>query len=105
VDLTAISGEAAGDGGIAHGAILAEFAEAVWDDDEARLEAARQAVIDAMGPAALIDAAGVAATFNAIDRIADSTGIPIDAARIEPTADFRASLGIDAFPSRTAQEG
>ncbi len=57
-----------------------------------RGEDARQAVIDAMGPAALVDAAAVAATFSTIDRIADSTGIPIDAARIEPTADFRASL-------------
>lgn len=62
--------------------------------------AAQTAIVDALGPAALVDSAGVAATFNAIDRIADSTGIPIDEERLEPTAGFREALGIDAFPSR-----
>lgn len=104
MDLTTISGEADGDGGVTHGALLAEFAEAVWDDDEGRLDAARKAVIETLGPAALVDSAGIAATFNAIDRIADSTGIPIDEVRLEPTADFRAALGIDAFPSRAARD-
>lgn len=103
MELAVVSGQVAGDGGVAHGAILVEFAEAVWDDDDARLDAARRAVIDVLGPAALVDSAGIAATFNAIDRVADSTGIPIDEVRLEPTAAFRASLGIDAFPSRTSQ--
>ena len=104
VDLNAVIGEADGDGGIAHGEILARFAEAAGGDDAEELIAARQGVIDALGTDALVDACGVAATFNAIDRVADSTGIPIDEARLEPTADFRESLGIDAFPSRSAAE-
>jgi alcohol dehydrogenase class IV len=102
VDLNSIIGEADGDGGIPHGAILAAYAEAVLGDDGDRLDAARERVRDAMGDAALVDAAAVAATFNAIDRVADATGIPIDEERLEPTAGFRKDLGIDAFPSRTS---
>tara|TARA_Y100001970_G_scaffold293651_1_gene441958 strand:- start:237 stop:443 length:207 start_codon:yes stop_codon:yes gene_type:complete len=63
------------------------------------LDAARNYVVEAIGSEALVDACGVAATFNAIDRVADATGIPIDEARLEPTADFREFLGINSFPS------
>ena len=49
---------------------------------------------------AVADSAAVAAGFNAIDRVADATGIPIDEDRLAPTASFRRDLGIDAFPSR-----
>ena len=35
--------------------------------------------------------------FNAIDRVADATGIPLDPERLDSTADFRAELGIDGF--------
>jgi hypothetical protein len=103
VDLNAIIGEADGDGGILHGELLGRFAEAVVSDDPAALTSARQETLDTLGPEALVDACGVAATFNAIDRVADSTGIPIDEVRLEPTAEFRESLGINAFPSRQAQ--
>lgn len=72
-------------------------------NDAAALESARAAVIDTLGTDALVDAAAVAAIFNAIDRVADATGVPIDEDRLAPTADFRKSLGIDAFPSRLAQ--
>ena len=65
---------------------------------------ARSAVRDKMGGEALVDAAAVAATFNAIDRVADATGIPIDEERLEPTAGLRKELGIDAFPSQTKNQ-
>ncbi len=68
-------------------------------DDPAALGEARAALIAAMGTEAMVDASAVAAMFNAIDRVADSTGCPIDEDRLEPTADFRESLGISAFPS------
>ena len=101
VDLKGVIGDAAGDGGVAHGQILVEFAEAVMGADATRLADAGQAVRAALGDAALVDSAAVAAGFNAIDRIADGTGIPIDEERLASTADFRKELGIDAFPSRT----
>ena len=47
-----------------------------------------------------VAACGVAVTTNAIDRVADPIGIPIDEARMEPTAGFRESLGVNAFPSQ-----
>ena len=68
-------------------------------DDGHALIAARRDVLEALGPEALVDACDVAATFDPIDRLADSTGIPIDEVRLEPTADFRESLGINEFPS------
>ncbi len=103
IDLVSVIGEADGDGGITNGAILAAFAEAILGDDADRLDAAREGVRDALGAAALVDAAAVAANFDAIDRVADATGIPIDEERLEPTAAFRKELGIDAFPSRNDQ--
>tara|TARA_A100001037_G_scaffold176898_1_gene158605 strand:+ start:1032 stop:1205 length:174 start_codon:yes stop_codon:yes gene_type:complete len=47
-----------------------------------------------------VAARGVAATINTIYRVADSIGILIAEARMEPTTDFRKSLGINAFPSQ-----
>ena len=44
----------------------------------------------------------IVATFNAIDRVADATGTPIDEERMETTAEMRAQLGIDRFPSATS---
>lgn len=94
-----IIGEANDGGGIPAGDILARFAEAIVGDDDAALAAARNDVIDTLGADAFVDACSVASMFNAIDRVADSTGIPIDEDRLEPTAEFRESLGITAFPS------
>jgi hypothetical protein len=94
-DLTLLTG-ASGDGNIPHGALLVRFAEAVIGDDSA-LPGIRGEIREKLGDAALIDAAAVAATFNAIDRVADSTGIPIEDAKAAATADFRSALGIDAF--------
>ena len=95
-DLTLLTG-AAGDGNIPHGALLVAFAEAVLGSDEAGLSAVRSDVRARMGDAALVDAAAIVATFNAIDRVADSTGIPIEDGKAAATADFRAALGINAF--------
>ena len=97
IDFNAILGETDGDVGIPHADILVEFTEAVWGDDDARLEAARRAIIDAMGAAALVDASGITATFNAIDRVADSTGIPLEDFKAEETEGLREDLGLNAF--------
>jgi hypothetical protein len=51
----------------------------------------------ALGIKGLVDAAAVVGFFNAIDRVADATGIPLDPERLESTADFRAELCIDGF--------
>jgi hypothetical protein len=84
-------------GGVAHGGTLVAFAEAVLGDDEPALAAARAALADALGNEALVDAAGVVGLFNAIDRVADATGIPLEPEKAAATSDFRAALGIDGF--------
>lgn len=90
-------GAAADDSGIPQGGLLVEFAEAVLGSDDPHLARVRLKLTETLGTDALVDAAAVVANFNAIDRIADATGIPIDAERVELTADLRAELGIDAF--------
>ena len=95
-DLNLLTG-AGGDGNIQHGALLVSFADAVLGTDDQRLNEVRAAIGSRMGSAALIDAAAIVATFNAIDRVADATGIPIEDNKAELTADIRAALGINAF--------
>lgn len=95
-DLNLLTG-AGGDGNIAHGALLVSFADAVLGTDDRRLDEIRAAIRSRMGDAALVDAAAIVATFNAIDRVADATGIPIEDAKAESTADIRAALGINQF--------
>jgi hypothetical protein len=94
-DLTLLTG-GSGDGNIPHGALLVRFAEAVLGDDQA-LPGIQVEIRQKLGDAALVDAAAIVATFNAIDRVADSTGIPIEDAKAEATADFRSTLGINTF--------
>ncbi len=96
-DLSAVLGDSGKDTGIPHADVLIRLAETAIGHDEAATASARAAVIDQMGAAALVDAAAVAANFNAIDRIADSIGIPLEADKAATSADFRAELGIDGF--------
>ena len=92
-----------GDGGIPHGALIIEFAEAVLGGDAERLQRARQAIVAAMGADALVDAAGVAGLFNAIDRVADATGTPLEPAKADDTTSLRDAIGIDAFDAARAR--
>lgn len=85
------------DGGVPHGALLSAFGEAVIGDDAERTARAAAAIKDAMGDAALVDAAGVAGLFNAIDRVADSTGAPLEDWKAADTEDLRAEIGINDF--------
>jgi hypothetical protein len=95
-DLNAVTEGGQRDAGVPNGRRLVEFAEAVIGDDDAVLAAARAALGAVIGPDGLVDAAGVVGLFNAIDRVADATGIPLEAEKLAASADFRAALGIDA---------
>ncbi len=94
-DLTAITG--GGDGALPHGGELNAFVEAILARDPAAIAAARMAVADAMGEAAMVDAAATIAAFNAYPRAADATGIPLEDAKREATAELRHELGLDAL--------
>ena len=80
-----------------NGRVLIAFAEAVLSEDDSALMRARSALEVALGPAGLADAAAVVGLFNAIDRVADATGIPLEDDKAAASADFRAALGVDRF--------
>ena len=103
IDFNAILGETDGDVGIPHADILVEFTEAVWGDDDTRLMTARKEIVGVMGEDALVDASGITATFNAIDRVADLTGIPLEDSKAEDTADLREELRINVFETGNAR--
>lgn len=52
-----------------------------------------------MGPAALVDAAAIVATFQQMDRIADATGIALDAMVDVASQDVQTELGLASFAS------
>ena len=51
---------------------------------------------------AVIDTAAVVGTFNAIDRIADACGIPIEEYKEEAYVDLRGELDVDTFREERA---
>jgi len=79
------------------GGQLAAFAEALVDGAADVIAEAIRNLRAAVGDDGWVDAAGVAATFNGIDRLADATGIPLEEMKAEASADFRGAIGIEAF--------
>jgi hypothetical protein len=98
LDLRTVAG-AEGDGGVPHGAELAAFAAAALGRDAGALARARSELAARVGPAGVVDAAAVVANFEMMDRIADATGIPLDAPIVAATSELRRALGIDGFAS------
>jgi hypothetical protein len=82
---------------VSNGRLLIEFAEAVLSEDDSALMRARDALVKELGRSGLADAAAVVGLFNAIDRVADATGIPLEDEKAAASADFRAALGLDRF--------
>ena len=100
IDLAGVTGSArAADQGIEHGALLLGFAEAVAQRDSVAIERAREALRVTAGEAVVVDAAGVAANFQRMVRIADSAGIPVDDMHNEFGKAVRAELGLEHFRS------
>ena len=99
VDLSAINGIGHGDGGVANGARLVAFTEAVMGTDDGRLDAERRALCAVLSPAAFVDVCAVIGMFNIVDRIADAIGIPLDAPLAMMSADVRAELDLERFAS------
>lgn len=101
-DLTLLTGTA-GDGNIPHGALLVDYTDAVVRYDEKQAAKLRARIRDEMTDAALVDSAAIVAAFSGFDRIADSTGIPLEDAKAEGSADFRAELGINSFAEKKGE--
>ncbi len=100
VNLQMINGDETATGGdVAHAGALMKFAESFARRDELALDEARQMLLDEAGPEVLVDAAGVAANFQRMVRIADSIGIPLDERNVALTAGVRKELDLQRFTS------
>ena len=71
-------GASGGDGGVAHGARLLAFTDAVLGDDPEALRRERQALRAVLTDEAFVDTCATIGAFSVVDRIADATGIPLD---------------------------
>lgn len=99
VDLAAITRDASGEvAGVSHGAELVAYADAAVARSK-DVTTTRKAVQEALGNAEVVDAAAVIANFQRMVRIADGTGISIDAPLDVMSADLRHEIGINAFSS------
>jgi predicted RNA-binding Zn ribbon-like protein len=89
------------DAGVPSGRELRQFARSVVNPSESTtsLDTARRHLFNAEGRAALADAAGIVAFFDAINRIADGTGTELE----EPLAANAALLldGVDLEAMRS----
>jgi len=92
------------DARVPQAALLVEFAESLLRGEAVRQRAARETLARALGAAALVDAAAIVASFNAVVKIADGTGIPLEAAKAAATEDLRAALGLEQFNKNVAAD-
>ena len=95
VDLHLVNGESSEGGDVAHAEELMAFATAVATRDDSELTACRERLLSVSNAEVLVDAAAVAGNFQRMVRIADSTGIPLDAERMEMF-----SVAVDALELR-----
>ena len=107
VDLDLINGDANAADTVEYGRLLLNFAEAFARRDEDALLRSRQVLEDEAGSAVVVDAAGVAANFQRMVRIADGTGIPLDTTAAALSTDIRKQLDLGSFASsqNTPQDG
>lgn len=101
-DLGLVTGEGASPD-IPNGDLFAAFAEEIVGGDANRIAVARDALFEVLGNDAVVDAAAVAALFNAINRVADAIGIQFESSKLERTDDFRAALSLDEFQTARFQ--
>ncbi len=99
LELDAVNGNTESASHVPFGAELVRFAEGVARRNPEQRDAARQALLAAAGPQVLVDAAGVAANFQRMVRIADATGIPVDDIGTEMSRQIRGDLKLERFAS------
>ena len=99
VDLHVVDGETNGSDVVPFANELMQFATAIATRDEDELIRCRDELISVAGDEVMVDAAAVAANFQRMVRIADSTGIPVDAARMPAAQVAIDALDLRRFPS------
>lgn len=98
-DLSAV---AAGDGdvGIEHASALLGFATACAGRDDDELATARALLVEVSDEAFMVDAAAVAANFEMMTRLADSTGARMPPELLERRAAAIGVMGVAELTSR-----
>ena len=101
VDLAVVAA-GSGDPGVPAGEALQRFARAAVDlrGDAAALGAARDALVDEAGAAAMVDAAAVVGNFQMMTRLADGTGARYPTERLEQMAASIEVMGSAQLASR-----
>jgi hypothetical protein len=97
VDVAAVNGAGDSDGGVTHGGRLLALVEAIMRGESGDTERDRLRAV--LSSEAFVDVAAVIGSFNVVDRIADATGIPLDAAMDAMSRDVRDELGLARFAS------
>lgn len=98
-DLAAVA-SGSGDTGLEHGELLWVFATACAARDDDALADARLRLADATDEAFMVDAAAVAANFEMMTRLADSTGSTLPADVLERRAAVIGVMGVGGLLSR-----
>ena len=100
VDLSIITdADAADSSRLPDAEVLLSFTDAVVRGSDDEVVHARARLLAAVGVDGLVDAAGAVGTFQCMDRIADSTGIPLDTPVAMLTEDLQQQLGLRKFAS------
>jgi len=98
VDMRVVIGESEDpDGGVEQGGVLRRFVVALLKGSDAELEGARRELIQAFGPERAGQAARIVASFDGINRVADATGIRLDAEISGPAGQMIEELRLSEF--------
>ena len=84
--------------GVLDGGLLLEFTDAVLGEDDTHLEQVRSRLRSRLGDEQLVDAAGAVASFNAVVKVADGTGLTVDDFRRELADQLREELKLGFGP-------
>ncbi len=76
--MAVVAGDDEAEVGVRHGREILAFARAALGQDAARIAETRARLVEQAGEAIAADAAGVAAHFNGINRVASGTGVKIN---------------------------
>ena len=83
--------------GIPGGSELLHFVDAAISGSKAEVTDAQAAVISALGPESLVDAAAVLGNFEMMNRVAEGTGIPIPPQAIDRMRNTVEELGLHSL--------
>ena len=100
VDVSAVN-DVEAESGVVLGAELLAFSDAVMHRDGDAIVRTREVLASKLGSEGVVEASAVITMFNVVDRIADSTGIPIDDG---PTRDLRYQVGGELGMAHLAPE-